>query len=222
MKIWTSILIVVFINQITSATIVNVEFINEKSGKIIQVYGGEYNWNSVYAGTYNLLIDNKNAVGISVDLNQHVSYLTQEYNVVDFKKVPNPGKPMGSLKSVYVEEMFQRFYSPKLNSVEASAFQCAIWELIYEDYKDSPSLYDVSKDNSNGKNGFACKNIDYELANKWIYELDGDEHPFCNTGIMALSCRNFQDYAVSIPEPATIIILGIGFTFCLIKGTYGK
>ena len=159
-------------------------------------------------------------------MGQWVSYSPQKYDVVKLSKVPTPGDPMGLLKSWYVEELYQKFYNPKWNikeSEEAAAFQCAVWELIYEDYNKDPSLYNVSKVGSYEKSGFACKGINYKLANEWLSGLEGDEYPFRNSKIMALSSGNFQDYiAVNVPEPATILILCIGFMFCLVKRTYGR
>jgi len=65
----------------------------------------------------------------------------------------------------------------------------------------------VSVDGTDGSHGFAATGLDVALANSYLHSLDG-------TGAMAelLAFRNGckQDFITVVPEPATIVMLGLG------------
>ena len=71
----------------------------------------------------------------------------------------------------------------------------------------SPAQWDVRIDNTLGLGGFAAENLDWATANSWLHSLTGgsakaDLRVFVNDG--------HQEYLVMVPEPATIILLGLG------------
>lgn len=216
-----------------------VEIINtgNAANETITVWGGGLEGVDVYAGVYTFdksggtgegkLWDNGLVTGFCTELSEGVPTITSKYNVIPLESGPTStsflGAPMGEAKADYVRELWGRFYDPswagegqftwKQNS-QASAFASAIWEIVYEDLPAISSKWDVSIDGTAGDGGFASEWVDADLANGWLHALDG-KGPKADLRIF--SFNGSQDYIAQVPEPATIMLLGLGSAFGLFR-----
>ena len=133
------------------------------------------------------------------------------------------GEKIGSEKAGYLSELWGRYFDEAWVASEsfttqqdndAEAFAVAVWEIIYEDLPESPLMWDVAVDSTAGPLGFRCGNADISLANDMLHSLDGTG-PKTDLRAFVNSCK--QDYIVEVPEPATILLLGLS-SLALIRG----
>ncbi len=216
-----------------------VEIVNTGNAayETVTVWGGGLEGVDVYAGVYTLdktggtgegkLWDNGLVTGFCTELTEGVPTITSKYTVNPLESGPAPtdflGGPMGEAKADYVRELWGRFYDPswategqhtwKQNS-QASAFATAIWEIVYEDLPAISSKWDVTVDGTAGSGGFASEWVDADLANGWLHQLDG-KGP--KADLRVLSFNGSQDFIAQVPEPATIVLLGLGSAFGLFR-----
>ena len=130
---------------------------------------------------------------------------------------------VGTPKANYLRELWAEHYDPawasggsytsQQNSM-AETFAAAVWEIIYEDLPTSPLGWNVSVDGTAGDGGFAAVNLDSATANKWLNELTGAS---AKADLLVVSYAGRQDYLVAVPEPATIILLGLGGSLGLLR-----
>jgi len=130
---------------------------------------------------------------------------------------------VGSQKANYLRELWAEHYDPawasggsytsQQNSM-AEVFAAAVWEIIYEDLPTSPLGWDVTIDGTAGIGGFEAVNLDSATANKWLNELTGAGS---KADLLVVSYGGKQDYLVAVPEPATIILLGLGGSLGLFR-----
>jgi hypothetical protein len=205
------------------------------------IWGGGLNGVDVYAGVY---MFNKTAGtgqgqnlangyigGFCMDLSQEILSGSNSYDVIMPQDGPRPttflGSTMGAQKAAYLSELWGRYYDTAWSVVgnytsqqnsNAEAFAAAVWEIVYEDLPTSSANWDVTKDSTGGSRGFKAENLDYLTANNWLHSLNG-------TGPMAdlrsLSNTYSQDMLVaippSVPEPATVAIMSLGFLLIMKK-----
>ena len=216
-----------------------VEIVNtgNAANEMITVWGGGLGGVDVYAGVYTFkktagtgegkLWDNGLVTGFCTELTESIPTITSKYNVIPLEKGPIPtcflGGPMGHEKADYISELWGRFYDPswategqhtwKQNS-QASAFASAIWEIVYEDLPVKPAKWDVTVDGTAGALGFASEWVDSDLANGWLHALDGTGP---RADLRVFSFGGSQDYIAQVPEPATIVLLGLGGAFSLFR-----
>ena len=90
-------------------------------------------------------------------------------------------------------------------------------KLYKEDIPESPSMWDVTVDGTDGALGFRSEKVDAATANAWLYALDGTG-PKAN--LRALTYDGKQDYIVKVlvPEPATLALLGLGMLSLFCQG----
>ncbi len=155
--------------------------------------------------------------GFCVELNQASPLEVTRYYVgmPDDMTVSYTGGTLGTTKANYLRELWGRYYDPAWaqdwTTAEANrsagAFAAAIWEIVYENVPSAGSRWDVTVDGTAGTGGFLALNVDAATANIWLQSLTGsgpkaDLRVFANCGA--------QNYLVAVPEPATIILLGLG------------
>ncbi len=158
--------------------------------------------------------------GFCMDLPENLSSSTLTYDVVMPEEGPVPTSflsgPMGAEKADYLSELWYEHFDPGWmgsgsftadQKREAEAFAAAVWEIIYEDIPEMPSLWDVMVDGTDGALGFRSANVDAATANSWLRALDGAGP---KAQLRALVYDGKQDMLVQIPEPATVALLGCG------------
>jgi hypothetical protein len=211
---------------------------------VVSVWGGGLEGESVYGGVYMLdktygynegkLWPDGTIGAFCTELSEDASSTTLTYDVITLDKGPRPttflGDAMGSEKADYIRELWGRFYDSDWadggsyswqESIKAAAFSTAIWEIVYEDLPTSSLGWDVTIDSTSGDLGFRVNAFTdlTDIANVMLHSLDG-------TGPMAdlrvFSYNGAQDYIVEVPEPATMIILGIGGTLGLLRRKRSK
>jgi hypothetical protein len=156
--------------------------------------------------------------GFCIELQELAPKSTYTYQVVMPDDVYNSvtGEVLGPVKGNYLRELWARYYDPSWAGAgpfdaqqnrAAEAFAAAVWEIIYEALPTSPLGWDVTIDSTPGISGFRAADLDADTANKWLHTLTGfgpkaDLRAFINAG--------GQDYLVAVPEPATVMLLGLG------------
>ncbi|NIA17500.1 MAG: PEP-CTERM sorting domain-containing protein [Planctomycetes bacterium] len=184
----------------------------------IKVWGGGLEGAVGYGGFY--LIKKKSGTGLGenipngklkvfcIELAQSASKYFRTYRVVAPTSAPVPavyGK-ITAAKLEYLRELWGRFYTTASTSgALAEAMSAAVWEIIYEDYEADASNYDVTTWDGTA-NSFKSTRVDAATANYWLSLLDGTG-PKAN--LLAMTNQCYQDF-LTIPEPATMMILGLG------------
>ena len=182
----------------------------------------------VYAGVY--LLDKSAGTGIGntwpngpiagfcIELHEPAPKSTYTYDVTMPDDVYNSyiDEVMGATKANYLRELWARYYDDAWaaggsytaqQNAAAEAFAAAVWEIVYEDLPGSPADWDVTVDGTLGVGGFAAENLDAATANKWLHELTGTSY---KADLLAFVHDGQQNYLVAVPEPATILLLGLG------------
>jgi hypothetical protein len=201
----------------------------------LRVWGGGLYGSYVRGGIY--MLDKTDGTGegtrwadgplgsFCIELSEWSPKNPSEYDVVMPQDAQKPtdflGSHIGLDKAGYLRELWGRFFD--LNWVgsgpftfqqnrNAEAFAAAVWEIIYEDLPGSPAGWNVTKDGTPGRRGFYCTNADTVTANTWLHTLDGTGP---KAELRAFVYCGKQDYITEIPptdipEPATMILLGLG------------
>ena len=205
-------------------TVDTVEIFSTGNGanELISVWGGGIDGSveGVYAGIYNLyktsgtgegkIWPDGNIGAFCAELSESVPEMTSKYSVVSLKDT------FGTAKAGYISELWGRYYDPSWTGdgpftwqqdSKAAAFATALWEIIYEDLPGSSLKWDVKVDSTWGGTGFRTDFGGSTIANSYLHSLDG-------TGPMAdlrvFSYSGSQDYIAQVPEPTTILLLGLG------------
>ena len=187
----------------------------------ITIWGGGLNGITGYGGFY--LVDKTAGTGLGesipngrlnvfcIELSQLPSSYLRTYDVVAPTSAPVPA-PYGKItaaKLEYLSELWGRFYTTaSASGALAEAMSAAVWEIIYEDYQADASNYDVTVWNGTA-NSFKCAGADTATANYWLSLLDGTG-PKAN--LLAMTNLCYQDF-LTIPEPATMMMFGLGGLF---------
>jgi hypothetical protein len=164
--------------------------------------------------------------GFCIELQETAPTSTYTYQVMMPEDAFNSitGTTMGTTKANYLRELWAKYYDTswaasgphtlQQNSA-AEAFAAAVWEIVYEDLPATPLGWDVQIDGTLGAGGFRAEDLDATTANTWLHNLTGsgpkaDLRAFVNQGQ--------QDYLVAVPEPATVMLLGLGGLLSLVGG----
>jgi hypothetical protein len=205
-------------------TVDTVEVVSTGLGanELVSVWGGgvDGSVDSVYAGLYNLEKTSGTGEGklwadgqigaFCAELSEPAPEVTTKYSVISLDDA------FGTAKAGYISELWGKYFDPSwvgdgqftwLQDSKAAAFATALWEIIYEDLPGSSLKWDVKVDGTWGQGGFYTDFGGAALANNLLHSLDG-------TGPMAdlrvFSYGGSQDYIAMVPEPTTIVLLGIG------------
>lgn len=192
--------------------------------------------NEVVAGVYTLdktagtgvgnTWPNGTIPGFCIELQELAPKTTNTYQVTMPEDAYNSvtGGTLGTTKANYLRELWARYYdnawagsgpfTPQQNGA-AEAFAAAVWEIVYEDLPPSPLGWDVRIDGTTGERGFWAESLDADTANKWLHNLTGSGP---KADLRAFVCGGQQDYLVAVPEPATVMLLGLGGLLSLMGG----
>ncbi len=164
--------------------------------------------------------------GFCIELEEPAPTSTYTYQVMmpEDAYSSTTGQTLGTTKANYIRELWARYYDNSwgttgvhtaAQNTAAEAFAAAIWEIVYEDLPVSPLGWDITADGTAGIRGFRAEELDTALVNTWLHSLTGigpkaDLRVFVNQGQ--------QDYLVAVPEPATVLLLGLGGLLSLMGG----
>jgi hypothetical protein len=170
-------------------------------------YTGVYSW--VNSGGTGLGTQVPNW-GFCIELPQ--SSVNGWQDVISLNEAPLPAQystPMGTVKANYIRELWGRYFDSAwatgADKQLAEAFGACLWEIIYET--------DATWNVTSGA-GFHATGIEQATtANTWLGSLNGDTAYFA-TNLVSTSALDGQDYLVQIPEPTTMLLLGLGGLFC--------
>jgi len=217
-------LLVVLPITVSAYSVDTVEVVSTGNGanEPIGVWGGGLDGSveGVYAGVYNLyktdgagegkLWSNGTIGAFCAELSEPAPEITSKYSVVSLDDM------FGTAKADYISELWGRYHDPSWTGdgpftwqqdSKAAAFATAIWEIVYEDLPGSTLKWDVKVDGTWGGSGFRTDFGGANIANNYLHSLDG-------TGPMAdlrvFSYNGSQDYIAQVPEPTTIVLLGLG------------
>ncbi len=194
---------------------------------VADVYGGGYAGQSVFTGAYLLnktsgtsagtLWDNGSVSGFCIELDESAPHSAYTYEVVGVSDAYSGllNESVGIEKSNYLSELWGRYYDPSWtdgsydlpDNSSAAAFAAAVWEIVYEDLPASSYGWDVTEDSAPGISGFAIDGINSSTANAWLASLDGTG-PM--TDLAVFTNDGNQNYLVAVPEPTTMLLLGVG------------
>jgi hypothetical protein len=214
---------------------VSVDYSTLAANDVLTVYGGGHSGSEFYAGNYDLektggtgtgtTWPNGSLSGFCVELNEYAPIWPVTYNVVQTSSAYNTilGETFGTAKAGYLQELWGRYYDPawtgsgsftSTQNTKAAAFAAAVWEIVYEKVPTSPAQYNVTTTGSSGAAGFRVEGVDSILANTWLHSLNGTGP---KAQLAVLTNAGHQDFLVAVPEPATLVLLGLGGAFSLIR-----
>jgi hypothetical protein len=130
-----------------------------------------------------------------------------------------PGVPMGATAATALNRLFDNHFSPTgLTGTNATAFQLAVWEIVYEGVNNTAGPYSLA---SGGFSVSSAPAAAVSTATTWLNNLFTDPIQ-TNYGVYALTSADpngFQDQVIGIivngggdpnvdvPEPATMSLL---------------
>ena len=214
-------MLVIFVSTASAGVIGTIDIDNATYGLTddANITGGGWTGGQVKAGVYTFTTSNPTGAG-----NQVLNYgfcieLTQStvmgltYDVRDLEDAPLPidplfptATPMGLAKADMISKLWGNFFDPAWVTGASTlaerrlgeAFGIAIWEIVWE----TSGILDVDS------GSFYATNVEEAAqANIWLGQLANITTDLAD--VVALSNNGSQDF-VTVPEPATMALLGLG------------
>ncbi len=134
--------------------------------------------------------------GFCIDFTQSISvgHTYTDYAITPVESAGLP--PMGSVAANRIEELWGRHFNSLHTSTDYAAFQCSIWEI----------LYDSGTSLSSGSFQMGSGSV-RTLSQSWLGELNGVGTKA--TGLYALASATHQDMIVPTPGSAALVIGGM-------------
>lgn len=205
------------------------------AGDFLSVFGGGHVGTDLFTGVYMLDKSVGTGMGMSwpngplpafcVELQEPAPHWTATYDVIKPNEAYDSvlAETLGTTKAGYLSELWGRYNDPSwagsgpftsTQNNESAAFAAAVWEIVYEDLPDAPLQWNVNVDSSAGPAGFRINGADSVLANTWLHSLNGTGQ---KATLAVLTSQANQNYIVAVPEPATLVLLGLGGAFSLAR-----
>lgn len=173
-----------------------VQFMNVSPGQVVTI-GGTWHQGGVYAGVYNILWNGMPLDTFCIDLQDNSSTASINYGRVALEDAADPTfGPMGAANADVIMRLWNMVYTPSLTNLQAAALQVAIWEVLAD------STWDLTA----GAFTVSTANV-RDLANTYLNDV---QQWTGRTTLMGLTHEKYQDYAAPIPEPSTLLLLGMG------------
>lgn len=132
-----------------------------------------------------------------IDLQQTINFNTSySFSKNAVESAPLPGGGMGNAKADLIRELWGRHFTGINSNVKGSAFQIAVWEIVF----------DTGLDLSGGQVRVTGNASVLAQAQAYMASLTGDSAYFAP--VYALSSGTTQDMLV--PTPGAIALLGLG------------
>jgi hypothetical protein len=191
---------------------VQVQFLGSSTYSTVSGRAGVYKWSGIAGNPWPL---NHNFESFCIDLKQVVNTsTTQTFTLKALENAPDPDpNPSTSVTGMGVDRanMLRRLWAAHrtdvVSDITATAFQIAIWEIVFErkpNYDDAPDYFDVRS--AYGSFYLDTHTANYSSitykANLWLQDAlneNGRMEPM----LMALSSPTFQDQLVVMPVPAS-------------------
>ncbi len=161
-------------------------------------------WRTLYSGVNNFTVMGGDPTelaptfkGFCIDLGQNINFgNTYTFTAGPIEGAPVPGGPMGPAKGDLLRELWGRHFLGINTNAKASAFQIAVWEIVFDTGLDfSAGAVQVTGDA--GVLG---------TAQGYLASLDGNTYAFAP--VYALTSTSTQDMLV--PTPGALALLGLG------------
>lgn len=154
--------------------------------------------NNFTGGSSNPSLVNGQFDGFCIDFAQSISsgHTYSNYTLVPLEQGGTPA--MGPAAAGMISELWARHFDSLNTPTEYAAFQCSIWEI----------LYDTGVNFSGGSFRMGSGSV-RTLAQSWVSELNGSPS-FHATNLVAIRSPTAQDMLVPTPGSAVLVIGGMG------------
>ncbi len=161
-------------------------------------------WRTLYSGVNNFTVLGGDPTelaptfkGFCIDLGQTIGFgNTYTFTAGPIEAAPVPGGPMGLAKANLLRELWGRHFLGINSNVRASAFQIAVWEIVF----------DTGLDFGNGAVRVTGDANVLSMAQSYVSSLDGNVWAFAP--VYSLNSPTTQDMLV--PTPGALALIGLG------------
>lgn len=172
---------------------------------------GQPNFSDLSSGFKSFCIQFSQHVGIGAN-----STFTPIYDVAS---APLPGGGMGLDRAIALGRLFDMHYSASLSVADASAFQLAVWEIVYDGLAGNAGL-NLAAGNFQVTSG----STGYATAASWLADVGNNSKVYADKyNVIALTSLTLQDQVtgtpgsgtpidpnVIVPEPTSMALFAIG------------
>ena len=192
--------------------------VTDPGGGTVTGAAGQYNWTWNGGDRPAFIKSNNTFTTFCIEVNQHISYnQTYNYSLVNLDAAPLPGigqgngsnNGMGVARADRIRNLFDSSYSSAFDASRASAFQLAIWEIVFETAtvgNSTATSFNVSGGNFQLTNSFTDATVATK-ANDMLALAASYAGPR-KYAVYGLSSAGAQDQLVfmALPEPSGVLM----------------